>query len=88
VGPEGFDRVNFITQWPDDAAIPDPLRGIDEGHAGLLALIDGQPLFAGQELNRISSLGGEVRLGVNDISTTLPAHLQNTGGFVVDVSSP
>jgi ligand-binding sensor domain-containing protein len=86
VGPAGFDRLSYLSQWPDDAAVPDPRDGIDEGHAGLLAIIGGAAVFVGPEATLLPNATGELRLGVNDATLTQPPHLSNTGGFLVDVS--
>lgn len=86
VDPPGFDRVNFLVQWPDDAAVPDPLQDIGDGHAGLLAIVDGQTRFVGNERAFTSNGGGEVRLGINDNTLSSPEFLINTGGFLVEIS--
>ncbi len=85
VGPAGHYRPTYLSFWPSDAALVDPLMGRDDGHAGLLAMLDGRVEFVGGGAVLRSQQGGELSLGINDGSTTAPAHLANTGGFWVEV---
>ncbi len=89
VGPKGYDRASFFVHWPEDARFSDPLNGAEDGHAGLLAIVDGRASTVGEGSSITSNLGGgEIRLGINDGTLTASDDplLSNSGGFVVEVS--
>jgi len=86
VGPNGYARSDFDVHWRDDARYEDPLTGWHDGHAGLLALIDGRPCFVGAKATFQSQQGGELRLGINDATPAAPLRLANSGGFDVEVT--
>lgn len=86
VGPNGYARSDYQVHWRDDARYEDPLTGWHDGHAGLLAIIDGRPRFVGAKATFQSQQGGELLLGINDATPTAPLRLANSGGFEVDVT--
>ena len=71
--------------WPDDARYQDPLTGWHDGHAGLLAQVDGRHQFVGAKATLCSRLGGPLLLGINDATPDGPKNLGNSGGFEVEV---
>jgi len=85
VGPNGYPRSDFDVHWPEDAKYRDPLTGWHDGHAGLLAIVDGQPQFVGAKATVGSRLGGDLVLGVNDATPDGPRGLGNSGTFAVEV---
>jgi hypothetical protein len=86
VGPNGYARSDYEVHWRDDARYADPLTGWHDGHAGLLAIIDGRPQFVGAKATFHSQQGGELLLGINDATPAAPLRLGNSGGFEVDVT--
>jgi hypothetical protein len=86
VGPNGYSRSDFDVHWRDDARYADPLTGWHDGHAGLLAIIDGRPQFVGAKATLHSQQGGELLLGINDATPAAPLRLANSGGFDVEVT--
>lgn len=86
VGPNGYARSDYEVHWRDDALYQDPLTGWHDGHAGLLALIDGRPCFVGAKATLCSQQGGELLLGINDATPAAPLRLANSGGFDVEVT--
>lgn len=85
VGPDGYPRSDFNVHWPEDAKYEDPLTGWHDGHAGLMALVDGRPRFVGAKATVSSVLGCDLRLGVNDATPDGPKGLGNSGAFHVEV---
>lgn len=85
VGPNGYARSDFNVHWRDDARFEDPLTGSHDGHAGLIAMIDGRPCFVGAQATLCSHQGGDLLLGVNDATPAGPRKLGNSGGFDVEV---
>lgn len=85
VGPNGYSRSDFNVHWRDDARFADPLTGSHDGHAGLLAFIDGRPCFVGAKATLCSQQGGDLLLGINDATPAGPRQLGNSGGFDVEV---
>lgn len=86
VGPNGYPRSDYEVHWRDDARFRDPLTGWHDGHAGLLAIIDGRPRFVGSKATFQSQQGGELSLGINDATPAAPLRLGNSGGFEVEVT--
>lgn len=86
VGPNGYARSDFDVHWRDDARYADPLTGWHDGHAGLLAMIDGRPCFVGAKATLQSQQGGDLLLGINDATPAAPLRLANSGGFEVEVT--
>jgi hypothetical protein len=86
VGPNGYARSDFNVHWRDDARFQDPLTGSHDGHAGLLAMIDGRPRFVGAKATLCSQQGGDLLLGINDATPAGPRKLGNSGGFDVEVT--
>lgn len=86
VGPNGYARSDYQVHWRDDARYEDPLTGWHDGHAGLLAIIDGRPCFVGAKATFCSQQGGPLLLGINDATPAAPLRLANSGGFEVDVT--
>jgi hypothetical protein len=86
VGPNGYPRSDYEVHWTDDARYADPLTGWHDGHAGLLAIIDGRPCFVGAKATLHTQQGGELLLGINDATPAAPLRLGNSGGFEVDVT--
>jgi hypothetical protein len=86
VGPNGYARSDFDVHYSDDAQFEDPLTGWHDGHAGLLALIDGRPRFVGAKATLRTQHGGELLLGINDATPAAPLRLGNSGGFEVAVT--
>lgn len=86
VGPNGYARSDYEVHWRDDARYQDPLTGWHDGHAGLLAMIDGRPCFVGAKATFHSKQGGELLLGINDATPAAPLRLANSGGFDVEVT--
>lgn len=86
VGPNGYARSDYQVHWRDDARYEDPLTGWHDGHAGLLAIIDGRPCFVGAKATLYSQQGGALLLGINDATPAAPLRLANSGGFEVDVT--
>ncbi len=85
VGPNGYARSDFAVHWREDARFEDPLMGSHDGHAGLLAMIDGRPRFVGAKATFHTQQGGDLLLGVNDATPAGPGELGNSGGFDVEV---
>lgn len=85
VGPNGYARSDFDVHWPADARFQDPLLGWHDGHAGLMAVLDGRPQFVGAKATLCSRLGGPLQLGINDATPDGPRQLGNSGGFEVEV---
>ncbi|MCA9709864.1 MAG: hypothetical protein KDK70_28755 [Myxococcales bacterium] len=85
VGPNGYPRSDFNVHWPEDAKYTDPLTGWHDGHAGLMATVDGQARFVGAKATLASQLGCDLRLGINDATPDGPSGLGNSGGFEVTV---
>lgn len=85
VGPNGYPRSDFNVHWPADARFQDPLTGWHDGHAGLLAMLDGRQHFVGAKTTLCSRQGGPLQLGVNDATPDGPDNLGNSGGFEVEV---
>ncbi|MCX4247867.1 hypothetical protein [Paraliomyxa miuraensis] len=85
VGPNGYPRSDFNVHWPADACFEDPLTGWHDGHAGLLAQVDGRPQFVGAKATLCSRAGGPLLLGINDATPDGPKNLGNSGGFEVEV---
>ena len=81
----GFKVDTFLSNG-DDARFQDPLTGWHDGHAGLLAMIDGRPCFVGAKATLQSQQGGELLLGINDATPAAPLRLANSGGFEVEVT--
>jgi hypothetical protein len=86
VGPNGYARSDYEVHWRDDARYADPLTGWHDGHAGLLAVIDGRQCFVGAKATFCSQHGGELLLGINDATPAAPLRLGNSGGFDVEVT--
>jgi hypothetical protein len=86
VGPNGYARSDYEVHWSDDARYEDPLTGWHDGHAGLLAIIDGRPQFVGAKATFQSQQGGDLLLGINDATPAAPLRLGNSGGFEVEVT--
>lgn len=86
VGPNGYARSDYEVHWRDDARYEDPLTGWHDGHAGLLAIIDGRPRFVGAKATLHSQQGGDLLLGINDATPAAPLRLGNSGGFEVEVT--
>lgn len=86
VGPNGYARSDFNVHWPEDARYQDPLTGWHDGHAGLLAVVDGRPCFVGAKATVGSRLGGALQLGINDATPSGPRRLGNSGGFTVELT--
>jgi hypothetical protein len=86
VGPNGYARSDFNVHWRDDARFEDPLTGSHDGHAGLIAMIDGRPCFVGAKATLCSHQGGDLLLGINDATPAGPRQLGNSGGFGVEVN--
>ncbi len=86
VGPNGYARSDYEVHWTDDARYQDPLTGWHDGHAGLLAMIDGRPCFVGAKATLHSQQGGPLVLGINDATPAAPVRLGNSGGFDVEVT--
>lgn len=86
VGPNGYARSDYEVHWSDDARYEDPLTGWHDGHAGLLAFIDGRPQFVGAKATLQSQQGGDLLLGINDATPAAPLRLGNSGGFEVEVT--
>jgi hypothetical protein len=85
VGPNGYVRSDFSVHWREDARFEDPLTGSHDGHAGLIAMIDGRPCFVGAKATFCSHQGGDLLLGINDATPMGPRQLGNSGGFDVEV---
>ena len=85
VGPEGLQRTEFASRWPNDACYEDPIATPDAGHAGLWAMVDETPVFVGRERSLVVQHSGEIKVGVNDRTADRPPHLANTGGFWVEL---
>lgn len=85
VGPNGYARSDFNVHWPADARFQDPLTGWHDGHAGLMAMVDGRPCFVGSKATLCSRMGGTLLLGINDATPDGPSDLGNTGGFEVEI---
>lgn len=86
VGPNGYARSDYEVHWRDDARFEDPMTGWHDGHAGLLAIIDGRPQFVGAKATFQSQQGGDLLLGINDATPAAPLRLGNSGGFEVEVT--
>jgi hypothetical protein len=86
VGPNGYARSDYEVHWSDDARYEDPLTGWHDGHAGLLAIIDGRPQFVGAKATFQTQQGGDLLLGINDATPAAPLRLGNSGGFEVEVT--
>lgn len=85
VGPNGYPRSDFNLHWPEDAKYEDPLTGWHDGHAGLMATVDGQAQFVGAKATLASKIGCELRLGINDATPDGPRGLGNSGAFEVEL---
>lgn len=86
VGPNGYARSDFNVHWPEDARYQDPLTGWHDGHAGLMAMLDGRPQFVGAKATLCSRQGGRLQLGINDATPSGPRGLGNSGGFTVELT--
>lgn len=85
VGPNGYPRSDFNLHWSEDAKYQDPLTGWHDGHAGLMATVDGQAHFVGAKATLASKLGCDLRLGINDATPDGPSGLGNSGSFDVEL---
>ena len=77
VGPEGWNRQNYQSDWPNDYyQCNDPLPSIN--HAALIGGIENNNFFVGKNIT-FHGKRGQLFLGINDCSFTGDCY--NTGEF-------